>query len=476
MGLLDRARSLLRRARGARAEPSADAGADTTTDAAPGRPERQIVGPRGGHRDQPRKTAAELLDEPAPGPPARPGRATDRGDEARSLTDDEFTRAVPRGVQIASAWAWRILVLAAAFALLGWLITKLSVITIPVGVGLLLAAGLSPVKNIFLKWGWPSGLAAAVCLLGGVIVVFGVLTLIISQVVEQSDELANQTVAGVTEFSDWVTRSPIGVSADQLNQWQDQGLAWLTNWAGRSQALIAQYSLQAGTYLGNFLTGAAMALFAVFFLLYDGRTIWSFALRFVPRAGRGAADRAGLAGWRALTEYVKATVAVAAVDAFFPLVAALIMRVPLAWALGGLIFLGAFIPIVGVVLTGAVAVFVTLVTQGPIHALVMLGVIILVNQLEGNILQPMLLGRAVALHPLAVLLSIAVGISMAGIIGGLLVVPVLAFLKAFIDALGDASPPGSGPGEESASDAGSDTPVTADAAPGDADEPGLSPA
>lgn len=178
-----------------------------------------------------------------------------------------------------------------------------------------------------------------------------------------------------------------------------------------------------------------MALFAVFFLLHDGRNIWAFALRFVPRAGRARADRAGMAGWHALCEYVKATVMVAAVDAVVPLIAALIMGVPLAGALGALIFLGAFIPIVGVVLTGAVAVFVTLVTLGPIHALVMLGVIVLVNQLEGNILQPMLLGRAVSLHPLAVLFSIAVGISIAGIVGGLMVVPILAFTKSFGESL-----------------------------------------
>lgn len=423
MGLLDRARSLLRRSPDQ--EGDSDATPEDSREERP-KPHRQFLR----FRNQPAAKDTEKDAEVDPHLVVDPA----------TLPPDEFSRAVPRGLQIAGSWSWRLLVIAAVVSLAAWLIVKLSVITIPIGVGILLAAGLMPVKKVLCRWGVPSLGASAICLVGGVTLVVGVLTLIVAQVVEQSGELANQTVAGITQFSEWLTRSRIGVSQDKLIEWESQGIAWLTDWASRSQALIAQYGLQAGGYVGNFLTGAAMALFALFFFLHDGRNLWTFALRFVPRAGRPRADQAGLAGWHALTEYVKATIIVAAVDAFFPLIAALIMGVPLAWALGGLIFMGAFIPIVGVVLTGAVAVFVTLVTLGPIHALVMLGIIILVNQLEGNILQPMLLGRAVSLHPLAVLLSIAVGISVANIIGGLMVVPILAFSKAFADVLDEDVP------------------------------------
>lgn len=448
MGLLERLRNFRRRGGDSEAPTPKELTGDVETDAEDAtRPAAPIVdavdrvdvgeidtedvtenAPGAGTSDTERPTPETARHAPGSGGPAM--RA-----EARALADEQFTRAVPWGMQIASAWAWRLIVIAAAVALAGWLIVKLTVITIPLGVAVLLTAGLSPLKNLFLKWGWPNILSAAVCLVGGVVVVSGVLTVIISQVVSQSGRLADQTVAGVEQFSSWLSRSPVGVSQEQILRWQEQGVDWLTHWVGQSQALIAQYSLQAGSYIGNFIAGGVMALFAVFFLLHDGRNIWAFMLRFVPRAGRARTDRAGMAGWRALCEYVKATVMVAAVDAVVPLIAALIMGVPLAGALGALIFLGAFIPIVGVVLTGAVAVFVTLVTLGPIHALVMLGVIVLVNQLEGNILQPMLLGRAVSLHPLAVLFSIAVGISIAGIVGGLMVVPILAFTKSFGESL-----------------------------------------
>lgn len=361
------------------------------------------------------------------------------GLEARALADEQFRRAVPRGMQIASSWAWRFLIIAAAMALLGWLVVELSVITIPLAVAILLAAGLSPIKNQLQKWGIPSAGAAAICVIGGVVVVFGALGLIIAQVVDQSDELFANAVAGIEQFTTWLNNRNF-LTVEQVQDWQSQALTWIADWAQRSQALIAQYSIQAGSLVGNFLAGMAMALFALFFLLHDGRAMWRFGLRLVPRAGRAAADRAGLAGWKALVAYVKATVTVAAVDAVFPLIAGLILGVDLAWAMAGLIFLGAFIPIVGVVVTGAVAIFVTLVTVGWVQAIVMFAVIVAVNQLEGNILQPMLLGRAVALHPLAVLFSIAVGISIAGIIGGLLVVPILAFTKAAIDVFANEEP------------------------------------
>lgn len=357
------------------------------------------------------------------------------GPEAQALADARFRSAVPIPLQIAGSWAWRLLVIAGAVALIGYLFVQLSVMTVPIGVALLLAAGLSPVAAKLRSWGLPSALAAALCLLGGLVLVLGVLSLIVAQVVDQSSELANSAVAGFEQFTSWISNSSLGISLDQLQRWQDQLIQAVTNWVQTSQARIAQVGVQAGGTIGSFLAGTAMTLFAVFFFLHDGRSIWNFVLRIVPRSGRRKADRAGVAGWESLVAYVKATVTVAAVDAFFPLVTGLIMGMNLAWAMAGLIFMGAFIPIVGVVLTGAIAILVTLVTVGPWQALVMLGVIIVVNQLESNFLQPMLLGRAVSLHPMAVLFAIAVGISVAGIIGGLLIIPILAFSKSFADAL-----------------------------------------
>lgn len=339
-----------------------------------------------------------------------------------------FDRAVPWGVQIAAAWAWRVLLIAALVAGIGWLLGRLSSVTIPLAIGVLLAAGLIPIAHRLMKWGVPRSLAAVITLVGGLLVVSGLLTLIISQIASQSDELGRSAMEGFQQLVSWLNSGPLQISQDQINGWLDQ----LTEYLRQQQATIAGYAATGAGAVGNFLAGLVLALFAMFFILYDGPMIWNWLLRLVPDAARDRVDGGGKSGWNSLVEYVRATVIVAAVDAIGPLVAALIMGVPMAPALGALLFVSAFVPIVGILVSGAVVTLITLVTVGPVQALVMLGVIIVVNQLEGNVLQPLLLGKAVALHPLAVIFGITIGISVAGVVGALLVVPIMAFGKSFI--------------------------------------------
>ncbi|MFP5283605.1 MAG: AI-2E family transporter, partial [Actinomycetes bacterium] len=187
--------------------------------------------------------------------------------------------------------------------------------------------------------------------------------------------------------------------------------------------------------------GLAITIFALYYFLYDGRGIFRYLLVFFPRRVRERVDQAAWKGWRSLSSYVRATILVALADAIGVLIVALVLQVPLAPALAALVFLGAFIPLVGAFVSGFVAVGVALVALGWIQALIMLAGIILVMQLEGHVLQPFLLGRAVKLHPLAVLLAIAVGVLVAGIVGALLAVPLLAFTKSFIQYLHGASEP-----------------------------------
>jgi hypothetical protein len=185
-------------------------------------------------------------------------------------------------------------------------------------------------------------------------------------------------------------------------------------------------------------------LFSLFYFLYDGRGIFTFLLGAFPQESRARVDHAASNGWRALSGYVRATILVALSDAVGVLIGALILGVPVAPALAALVFIGAFVPLVGAFVSGFVAVIVALVALGWIKALLMLVVIILVMQVEGHILQPFLLGRAVKVHPLAVLLAIAVGIIVAGIVGALLAVPLLAFLKSFVQYLHGHPIPSSG--------------------------------
>jgi putative heme transporter len=351
----------------------------------------------------------------------------------------EFDKAVPPGLQIAAAWSWRLLLVVAMVLGLAWLARYLSEVVVPVAVAILLAALLSPVADRMRSWGLPRGGATAATVLGGLALIAGSLILIGTQIVGQAATLSGNVVQGFYQLLDYLRNGPIPVP----DTWLDS-TAWssrITDLLQSSQSLIADYARAIGTGAGHFLAGFAIALFALFYFLYDGRGIFTFLLNFVPRSNRAQVDEAARKGWRSLSSYMRATILVALVDAVGVLIVALILGVPVAPALAALVFIGAFIPLVGAFVSGFVAVAVALVALGWVQALIMLAGIILVMQVEGHVLQPFLLGRAVKLHPLAVLLAIAVGIIVGGIVGALMAVPLLAFIKSFIQYLAGASEP-----------------------------------
>lgn len=356
---------------------------------------------------------------------------------AEQVRAGQFDRVVPPGLQIAAAWAWRVLLIAGLVAGLGWMIARLSSVTIPLAIGIMLTAGLAPVASRLMKWGVPRPVATLLTLVGGLLLVSGILTLIISQIASQSDELGRRTMEGFQQSMGWLNSGPLQISQEQIDGWIRQ----LTDYLREQQATIAGYAATGAGAVGGFLTGLVLAVFAMFFMLYDGPSIWRWLLKLVPAPARERMDGGGRSGWKSLVEYVRATVIVAAVDAIGPLIAAVIMGVPMAPALGALLFLSAFIPIVGILVAGAVVTLITLVTVGPVQALIMLGVIVAVNQVEGNVLQPLLLGKAVSLHPLAIVFGITIGISVGGIVGALLVVPIMAFGKTFIGSVAKGRTP-----------------------------------
>jgi predicted PurR-regulated permease PerM len=242
----------------------------------------------------------------------------------------------------------------------------------------------------------------------------------------------------------------MGLSEAQLSS----GLERLRTAITENQSVLTSGALSTATTVGHVVAGFFLALFTLFFYLRDGGQIWSFLCRLLPRPARIPTARAGHYSWHTLVSYVRATVLVAFVDAVGIGIGLAILQVPLALPLAALVFLGAFIPVIGATLTGAVAVLVALVTQGPISALIVLGVVIAVQQLEGHVLQPLIMGRAVALHPLAVILAITTGVVTAGIIGGLVAVPLLAVLNTAVRYLfdhpegqptPDRAPPGTRP-------------------------------
>lgn len=343
-------------------------------------------------------------------------------------TDHELDQDIPYGVRIAAAWAWRIgLILVVGGALI-WLLSRVSFLIIPVMVAALLAGLLSPVVRWMRRRGVPNGLAVALTILGFIGVIAGALALVGRQLAVGFGELWSEALAGVQQVQAWLSEGPLHLTADQIDKYIQEGTAALQN----NSSSILSGALTFGSTAGHFVAGLVLALFVLVFFLLEGDRIWAFLVRLLPRKARMAADGAGRRGWTSMVSYARIQMFVAFVDAVGIGVGAAIIGVPLALPLGVLVFIGSFIPVVGALVTGAVAVLLALVANGPVNALIMLAIVLAVQQLESHILQPLVMGKAVALHPVAVILAVAAGSYLAGIPGALFSVPILAVANSSI--------------------------------------------
>jgi predicted PurR-regulated permease PerM len=340
-------------------------------------------------------------------------------------------RAVPRPVRVAAALGWRFLVIVAAIGVLVWIVGYLSAVTVPVGVAVLASALFAPLVDRLVRWHVPKGLATVFAIVVGSAVVGGVLTVVATTVSSSLPQLQTQLSASLDNINSWLQHGPLHLSQAQLQH----ALNDATNAIKGNTAELTTRALNTAVAVGTVVSESALALFTLIFLLYDGALAWRFVLHLVPARVRDQVDVAGRRGFASLVSYVRATVAVAFVDAASIGVGIFIVGVPLALPLAALIFIGAFVPIIGALVTGAVAVLIALVTKGFVASLVVLAILIGVMQVEGNVLQPFLLGRVVRLHPLAVVLAIALGVEVGGIVGALLAVPFLAVAKSAIGSL-----------------------------------------
>jgi predicted PurR-regulated permease PerM len=335
---------------------------------------------------------------------------------------------VPRGLRTAAAWAWRILLLVLAIAAVLWAAAQLALVVVPVLIAILLSALLSPLVAQLRRARVPRSLAAALALFAGLATVGGTFYLVISQFVKGAPELGTGVAKGIDKIQDWTQRGPLHLTKDQLNSIGQEIQSWFSTHKG---TLTSGALSTAGT-LAEILTGLFLVLFTTFFFLRDGRRISRFLIGMLPEPTRDKVSGAADLSWWTLVAYVRATVLVAFIDAVGIGITMAILRVPLWLPLSALVFLGAFIPIVGATVSGAVAVLVALVFNGPAVALILIAAVIGVQQLEGHVLQPLIMGRAVAIHPLAVIIAIATGVVLAGIVGGLIAVPTVAVLNTGI--------------------------------------------
>ncbi|MGP3973047.1 AI-2E family transporter [Streptomyces sp. 8N114] len=343
----------------------------------------------------------------------------------------EPSAAVPWGMRVAAEAGWRLLVLAGVIWVLMKVVSTVSLLIIAFSAGLLITALLQPTVARLRRIGLGRGLATAITFIGGFVIMGLVGWFVVWQVMENLDTLTAKVQDGIQELKNWALNGPFHVSEDQINDIAQN----LSDWIGDNSKELTSAGIEGVTVILEFLSGALLTMFCTLFLLYDGRRIWEWTLKFVPSAAREGVAGAGPRAWATLTGYVRGTVIVALIDAVFIGVGLYVLKVPMAVPLAVFIFLFAFIPIVGAVISGALAVVVALVTDGIFTALLALAVVLAVQQIESHILQPFILGRLVRVHPLAVVLGVTGGSLIAGIPGAVVSVPLVAVTNTVVGYL-----------------------------------------
>ncbi|MEV5973839.1 AI-2E family transporter [Streptomyces sp. NPDC051921] len=409
----------------AQATPAAPA-AQATPAAAPA--PAPVAEPAADPDPAPRPTVAEPAAEPpvaaasVPAPPAYAPAVAARPDPVA---------AIPWGMRVAAEASWRLLVLAGTVWVLMKVISSVQLVVLAFVAALLITALLQPTVALLRRKGLPRGLATAVTAVTGFVIMGLVGWFVVWQVMDNIDNLSDRVKDGIEELKRWLLDSPFHVTEQQINDIAKN----LSDTIGANAEQITSAGLQGVTVVVEAMTGILLAMFSTLFLLYDGKKVWEWTLKLVPAQARPGVAGAGPRAWRTLTAYVRGTVLVALIDAVFIGLGLWFLDVPMAVPLAVFIFLFAFIPLVGAVVSGALACVVALVTNGVFTALMVLVVVLAVQQIEGHVLQPFILGRAVRVHPLAVVLAVAAGGLTAGIGGAVVAVPLVAVANTVVGYL-----------------------------------------
>ncbi len=356
------------------------------------------------------------------------GRTSDPADPEANRKDPAPTGLWQDSLGGASIRAAQVLMITVLVVIVGYALIQVTLVVIPVLLALILAAAISPLVNWLRRKGWPSAAATGAAFLLLLVVIGGLLTGIVFAIIDQAGELIDQATQGFDRVYDYVRSGPIPVNEEQIESARDAVVDFATS------SSVGAGAISGLSAAGNFFAGAALLAVILFFFLKDGDRIWAFMLRAFRGKRLVKARSVGEKGLEVLGGYVRGTAIIAFVDAFFIGLALVIMGIPLAIPLSALIFVGAFIPIVGASLSAILAALVALVSDGPVDALIVVAVIIAVNQLEGNFLQPVVMGRTLQVHALVVLLALTAGTVLAGIIGAILSVPIAAVIWAAIKA------------------------------------------
>src|SRR3954470_21182819 len=372
-----------------------------------------------------RRTAPEEMPDDATAPDRLPDAGT-RGTAPAGTPAPGTERGVRmhRAIRSLAVVSAELLLVVAALVVLGYVVGALWGVLLPVVLGLLISTVLWPPTRFLRRHGWPPAVAAAVVLVCALALVGGLIALIAPQVANQADDLANQTVAALDNVQKWLEGPPFNIGEDQIGNAVDTVIQRLQE----NATDIAGYALTTASSIGNGLLNLVLALLLAFFFIKDGPrwTPW-LAAQTGPRAAPHVIALSQKT-WSTLSEFIRQQALVGFIDAFFIGLGLLILGVPLVIPLAVITFLGAFIPIIGAFVAGAFAVLIALVSNGFTTALIILAIVIAVQQLEGNVLQPIIQGRGFNLHAAVVILAVTAGGGLAGITGAFLAVPVAALI------------------------------------------------
>ena len=347
---------------------------------------------------------------------------------SRSRGRDQLASAQPVGdaavsptLRAAAGYTWRIAVLLVAVYVAFVALARVQTVAIAVFVGLVVCAVLLPLTRLLARR-LPRPLAAGISLALGALLVLSLMTYVGASAVSQSASLTSQMQDGITRLEHWLNRGPLHLSTTDLNHAADQAKAWISDHRG---ALARQALSQAGLAFEVFST-LVLAVFCSLFFLSSGDRMWTWAVEQFPAARRTRIDGAVRAGWAAFSGYTRGILIVAGSNAAIVGVVLLVLRVPLAIPLAVLVFFASFIPLIGAPVAMVVATLVALAGRGPVIAVAVMLMIVLIGQFEGHVLHPLVMSRAANLHPVAVALSVVTGATLGGIVGAVVAVPIVS--------------------------------------------------
>lgn len=354
-------------------------------------------------------------------------------------TDNPATeQTAPRWLRTAGGVSWRLLAVTLAVVVVFFALSKIQLVVIAVFLAFVITAVLRPIVNVLSHW-VARGLAVGMALLLGTAFLAGMLTYVIYSVANQWTSLSSQFAQGTGQITDWLTGGhlPFRLTNEQLTAWIDQGVQWVQSHAGQ---IAGQAAASAGSAVEVF-TAVIIAVFCAIFFLARGAEMWTWFLNQLPIRVRKRWITAGVAGWSSFSGYTRGIVIIAVTDGLLAFIWLAVLRIPLAAPLAVLVLLGAFVPLVGAPAAMVVAMIVALATKGVVWALLVGLGIALIGQFEGHVLQPLVMGRQVSLHPIVVALSVATGGLVAGIFGAVVVVPLVSVTWAVFSHLRTMDPP-----------------------------------